>query len=663
MTRRSSRKHSCKSEATYKTRDELWEGALTKAVGTVKDGDDGVVEMTGIESVDHTAYSRVVPTKKDSKEPAKVTVGTVIGVIVDEGWKSVVKHILEEGEHIEQDSYPPAKQLLKLGSVWMLNETEYVGNAHNAHAKRLCEKDESLVPNWKDMTLRVHFAPDRFHAAHEVDWSKYCRGLLLGGHSVQSSIAGRVPQVPFSGFPDEKDGAIVYEDTDLGFAIINKPGSMPGRATISNHAEDVVSIFTEVLKERKEKQQQQNPHNCKKVYVSLPQRVDNETHGLTILATKKEFASYMSKLLEAPPKQQQQQGGGGQQNKKKQQESPKSSGDASTGSSCGIENEKKEEEAGNTQKTQTSIPQEILGEVTKKYRCLVCVCDPNSMDAIENFHLNQSVITHFVDPKSPAPKRFLRHKPKNSNHEWLKCNMRITNIGDDRFRAACVSSQNGSPVDSTLAHRLWGHQYMTPAEDLGVTYVMQVEVELIGCGGNPKTHQLRGQLAALGFPIVGDQLYGGGICEFRSHRHGWNRMAVQCCDISFPLPSWAQRERSASIGSEADHSSSAHGAANEDSPAPAAQNRTKQVLVQSNENQICNFRLNEAWWTKYLQEYDDYVNSYTYYNGAETANGAKGGAVPNTPTPKDGINVVETTACAEKAEKAVETAPAVQTSA
>ena len=60
------------------------------------------------------------------------------------------------------------------------------------------------------MTLRVHYVPDRYHMAHEVDWAKYCRGLLVGGN-VEVAIGDEKPHVPMKALPDGTDGAVVYE--------------------------------------------------------------------------------------------------------------------------------------------------------------------------------------------------------------------------------------------------------------------------------------------------------------------------------------------------------------------------------------------------------------------------------------------------------------------
>ena len=188
-----------------RSKEDLWKGAQEKDIGN-----NVIVQMIGMESTDHTVYARVDPGCKASADAIKsVPLGKVIEVMVDEGWRHVAKDILEKGKHVEPDSYPSANELLKLGAVWLLNETAYA-SGDSAHARRLYEKDEMDTPSWEDMTLRVHYVPDRFHMAHEVDWTKYCRGLLLD-NSVQAYIGQVKAHVPMTGLPDKKDGVIVYE--------------------------------------------------------------------------------------------------------------------------------------------------------------------------------------------------------------------------------------------------------------------------------------------------------------------------------------------------------------------------------------------------------------------------------------------------------------------
>jgi hypothetical protein len=188
------------------SKEELWKDAVEKEI----EG-GAMVQMIGMES---SRYGQVV-TKKDSK--CQVTIATVVETMVDEGWKNVAKDILENKEHIELDSHPAASKLLELGAVWLLNKTAYIhsGESHNAHARRVQPQEEAAVPDWQDMTIRVHYVPDCFHAANEVDWSKPCRGLLIGD-AVQVTIGGNTPHVSVAeGLPDDKDGVLVYKVRDV----------------------------------------------------------------------------------------------------------------------------------------------------------------------------------------------------------------------------------------------------------------------------------------------------------------------------------------------------------------------------------------------------------------------------------------------------------------
>ena len=314
---------------------------------------------------------------------------------------------------------------------------------------------------------------------------------------------------------------------------------MPCFSTISNHAEDVVSMFSAALKERSGCTDQSNvPH------VSIPLRVEPEVHGLILASTKREFCAYMTKQIESST--------GGDND-----------GDVSHGG------------------------------VTKTHRCLVCVKDPDDIDRIEK--MTNRTIEHYVDVRSATPKIFVRNKPKGSTHEWAQCQMKITAVGGQskNFRAACVTSKFGDSNDVTLAHRLWGPNVEHPAEDLGVQYVMQIDVQLL----NPSKrhpHQIRGQLAALGIPIVGDVAYGGGVCEMRMHRHTWNRMAVQICHLEFCLPKWEEKEEE-EVGKQGEDDR------NED------QKNSSAVLVPGDEK--CLFHLNTAWWSEYLVDYERHLMS------------------------------------------------------
>ena len=437
------------------TKEDLWKNAEVKTLG---DNAGWIVEMTGISSNTHTVYARAVQTA-DYKPSAHKTpsVREVVEGVVDVAWKHVAKHILEakaakkkqteaptkngdavevavddeilrvDLDHWNQGAFPPAKQLLELGAVWLVNETSFlqqsaeVANKDNhkkkkhAHTKKkrlTSEDDGNQQPDWKDYVLRVHYAPNRYHAMEEVDWGKYCRGLLLGDYSVQVFLKGRMlaahEHVPLSGYPNQKDGVIVYEvclaitifflhfylfgwsiflvknsaaifshlnfffpcfpfsfpiqDAEHGFAVLNKPGTVPDHATVNNHAEDVLSVFSHVLHEREEEAKKDpkskekssdplyNHHHHRSAHLSLPLPLDTETQGLIIISTKRAFGTYLTHMVQHPPKPKHHHGAEGK------------------------------------------APVIIHTGVVKKYKCLICVKKPEDMLLLNNLVESGAVV-------------------------------------------------------------------------------------------------------------------------------------------------------------------------------------------------------------------------------------------------------------------------------
>lgn len=198
------------------------------------------------------------------------------------------------------------------------------------------------------------------------------------------------------------------KNDEIGFTLLNKPGGMPTNSTKTNHAEDVASMYAAALKER---------HGDKSTkHISIPLRAETEMHGLLLVSTKREFCSYINEQLQLAR-----------------------SNDLVDGK-CGV---------------------------AKTYKCLVCIKKPSDIDRIEKL-VNRD-LTHYVNVKSACPKTFTRTKPTTANPklgDWQKCVMRITSIGDEKFRAACVSSKYNDSNDYTLAHRLWDPRMEMPAEDV-----------------------------------------------------------------------------------------------------------------------------------------------------------------------------------------------------
>ena len=662
-----------KDKGNVPTKEDLWKNAEIK---TFPDNSGWVVEMTGLDSKTHTVYARAVATAdcKPSVHPVP-SVRDVVDSVVDIAWKHVAKHIMEtkqqqkdggndeekdvasdeilkvDMDHWNQGAFPPAKRLLQLGAVWLVNETSYLQQAgkqqkhpHTKKKRLTTEEDGTRQPDWNDFVLRVHYAPDRFHAMDEVEWGKYCRGLLLGDNSVQVFLKGKAlspsEHVPLSGYPDKKDGVIVYEvnivlcvdywfypaadpnkpffhwivlrilsqDAEHGFAVLNKPGTVPDHATVNNHSEDVLSAFSRVLREREKQAKEEGKdkihdadplcdhHHYRAAHVSLPLPLDTETQGLVILSTRRGFGAYLHELVEHAH--------------------------------------------GHLAKNEKQ-PQGVI----KKYTCLVCIKRPEDMTVLNNLQESGAIVSHFYhhNPTHKNHTNFLDAIPKNENantHEYGKCGIRLLKIGTNHGLYAANVTSDTSVGDAQLARRLWGlgvqNHSKTPAEDLGVSYVAQLEVEQVVHAAQLHTHlcnssrltpqqMICGQLAALGFPVVGDSIHGGGTSEAWKNRHGYNRLALQCCEWSFPQPEWshpAVREsptdsekgtkKESPIENKVEESAGWTEVSKKQHHNNSNTNQRKgqQHEEQNGKRQLrasagdrCVFRLNEAWWSPLLDQY------------------------------------------------------------
>jgi 23S rRNA-/tRNA-specific pseudouridylate synthase len=328
-------------------------------------------------------------------------------------------------------------------------------------------------------------------------------------------------------FVTPKSLEIVYH-TIPDFIIVNKPGTMPSHGTVDNAVENVLSMVREQF------------HNHLD-YAVLPQRLDTETSGLLLVATSKLFGAYLSKLLE----------------QKTVLASPSSA----------------------TRPAPPFQPQQNQQWLTKRYRCLVYVEDRESRERLNELQQSQSLVTHYLDESSKAPKTFVATIPKidddddqpdraaSTSHKckWLDCHLRLASVGE------------AVPLTIHLLSALLGHDDAIDDVDDAVLpqqLVVEVEVELL----TGRTHQIRGQLAAIQCPIVGDVLYGAGAvvrsayCGGSTQKTTRNRMALQCCAMTFaapdktPRPEWSKKK-------------CWHPSSNSDS---------------------YSFSLDEAWWTKLL---------------------------------------------------------------
>ena len=200
------------------------------------------------------------------------------------------------------------------------------------------------------------------------------------------------------------------------------------------------------------------------------------------------------------------------------------------------------------------------------------------------------IIKHYLKSSHYSPKEFVESIPiseSNDSHNWLECLMEITKVSKP-YPIYCDSSSSTSATKlrnhdddnndnddddndfddegtttNNLADELWLNDNMRPNN---VKAVAEVHVNLI----TGRTHQIRGQLSCLGFPIVGDEQYGGAkplplsvppddsvssstsLSEKKKKREGrgddgrsrrrrrnyltsvQQYLALQCCSVRFP---------------------------------------------------------------------------------------------------------------------------------
>ena len=419
-----------------------------------------------------------------------------------------------------------AVELLALGSIWYLPVSAPRDPALGGKPTRLHVPDASKILVEGDY-LRVHNPPRRFPAVNMFDWGKTINET--------------------KGIGGENRGVIVAQDDDVGYIIVDKPLGLPVHGTVDNILENVAAAVGRTLLNKREARLRETIEKRRKaptentsfdnsrrrkikqkkdplIYISSPQRLDQNTSGLFVLSTKKQFASYFAKLLR--------------------------------------------------KKTDNQLSDDDRGEcgVHKTYKCLVCVSqgrkdsDGTSYSVAEDisrlrkYATEGNVIRHWLEPSVRAPKTF---SAEQRNSTWAECLLKVKSVGDPY---AIV----GSDAAITLSNVLWENKASKPPEFVAV---IEVEIELL----TGRTHQIRGQMSAEGFPLVGDVGYGGAVpisdsCDSTNDTgiRMPEKLALQCCQLEFLEPDFVEK---------------------------------KGDMVGIRSDRWKSYRLEEAWWTPMLQKY------------------------------------------------------------
>jgi len=476
-------------------------------------------------------------------------------------------------------SFYTPMQLLSLGSVWYLSAAVNNNDTYNTASikpVRLNRSDCGKLLQTGDC-LRIHYIPRRFLTLHEYDFA---------ATAAQSC--------------NKKTGVILHEDFEMGFTVINKPPNVPVHMTVDNVVENVATAYgrgllgrmrqsgknipatsTDMDIKRDTDNQEQKQYlrdsyfNVRQtnrsmrrnregsppqlslellketsplVYVTTPQRLDQNTTGLFVISTAKAFSGYFAKILRKKTSYQLQLHG--------------------TNNATTIQNKSNDTSGRNL--------------VHKTYKCLVCIQAEKQQSSsfslkqeikkLEAFVQNKTILTHYLEPSIRAPKFF---SPYQKDSSWAECLLRITAINNKSI----LFVNDGTKKSSHLALQLWGSVDAVPRKCIAVA---ELEIELL----TGRTHQIRGQLAAEGYPLVGDAQYGGVLVRPFSSDQEQDQLALQCCELSFALPKFVQVENS----------------------------KKRDEMMGVPTDQWIKFRLDEAWWTKHIKSYykeeNDTINDW-----------------------------------------------------
>jgi len=456
----------------------------------------------------HTCFVRILlvgSVLRNTLREEHTTDGNLLSMTVQDVVRSTLLAIEDLGPPGTKLAIGTAEELLEIGAVWII---QLAPRSRKSKPRRATPFDDFVLTGtckeWKDIVIRIHYGAKRYEDVHRYDWGKRCDAVSRG----------------ISESPQEKKGLIIDEDFQAGYAIINKPPGIPVHGYVYNCVENVAHMYGEALRKR-------HPNESCAICISVPQRLDNDTSGVLVVATQSSFSSYMGRLLEAKTST---------HVKHKQQ---------SDTASC----------------------------VTKCYKCLVCLKAHHDIDRLRMMKESEDVVTHYLSTRRTLPRVFsevpLQEDEKGILHvKWLDCHLRITSVGFKDSGEPYVRVR-GSKGAENLAKNLWGLSHSIGVAALPFAAVTQVEVELL----TGRTHQIRGQLAALGFPLVGDVLYGGGVPAGDDNTCR-RRMGLHCSQLSFPNPEACNDEESST-------------------------KKDRQRLIPS--SKINTFRWDDAWWNEYVK--------------------------------------------------------------
>jgi 23S rRNA-/tRNA-specific pseudouridylate synthase len=610
--------------------------------------------------------------------------------------EDVIEHVIEQqqqklnaNKRTRREPWLSPLELLQLGGIWYLPADEYrhqrrQSNNNKKHGdedwkvkpRRLTAEDCHLSVQLGDY-LRVHHTLRRFETVHNYQWDLPVGSNRSSTGSTTATIFTNPNNTMKHNVPSRhRRGLVVARNTTSGFLVIDKPPLVPVHATVDNAVENVVY-------------QIQHAPLPPLRYVSTTHRVDINTSGLLVVATTKSFAAYFATLLRRKTAHQIQQW------QRKPQHQPTQI--SSTNDTHVTSNDKQIDANGRPNRSSSSnifkgykclvcvveSPTSIQQQEQQKRDT-----EPSSPWSVEravtelqNYATHQALIRHYLEPSQRVPKRFAEAPPdtaserlqrkqhalneaqdedndneKENEKDWLECLLQIRAVhgvymlDNNGVGAPVVPTTGGNDEDNetndkearrqqqqqqqqALLQSLWPSPHIArpPSE---IRAVVEIEVHLL----TGRTHQIRGQLSILGYPLVGDEQYGGArsISMEQEEPHEYpsgppeeekeramdqiqssrqtsppQLLALQCCELAFWDPDYVEdkpyRTPQHQQARERRNSRNNNNPNNGDDaatamPQPQNLNPVKGVIS----SRWNHYRLDEAWWTPLLTQYRSY---------------------------------------------------------
>lgn len=555
--------------------EDLWKNAhVSSIIEKNRHHDSWQLQWVCGRTPTSTVFTRILMVDTANKEEDDITQKSPLVLDVLQVLQKEIMTMMAQKNERDHLQYT-AMDWLQLGAVWQLSNSTSTSTRQRTQRKiRLWEANAYILQVSQHDTLRVHTQPSRFPAIHTVNWM-----MMSTSNQQIHNVDVKIKQKP---------SAIMYDDKeDLGFLVVNKPYGVPSHATVDNGVENVLY---QLQKQQQHEQQEKTSHSTSSL--SLPQRLDIETSGLLLVSTKTEFASYMGKLL--------------------QQKSY-----IVSETTCDGQRAKRF----TTSTTNCSIQ--------KQYQCLVQLSsscqkyyEQQRVQFIQELEKSNGFVTHYLDTHSSAPKTFVAEQVyqvqqqeqsdktyiNNKNNKsidcnqqqkqqrWLKCVLRVLDIGPCQKLA--LKNQQVDGRSSII--------------------VLQVRLELL----TGRTHQIRGQFAAMKMPLVGDPLYNHHHYTDQQnqlqqmHNDYWDTLrqrsltemssaavestsipvviplALQCCSLSFPKPQWKIINTNNNTHEMEDIADTS----NKQKRKKKKMNKIgRRVLTASQD--VCTLQLDSSWWT------------------------------------------------------------------